>query len=194
MRKIISLMLALSMIMVIGVNVSAVGVAEETPALEQKEAILVSVKTISNKEADALLPEEIRQTLTVNSGVMPLGSSAPSKNALWDLTEEGTRYFHATVTLLYPVYSSYCYTGHDGAIELKIFEDTKAASGKTFDFEIQKRGLVDTKVYTFVCFYYAGTTISRIDDFDADDLIYFKIPYNLKSDINITSNSFIAKA
>ena len=62
MRKIISLMLALSMIMVIGVNVSAVGVAEETPALEQKEAILVSVKTISNKEADALLPEEIRQT------------------------------------------------------------------------------------------------------------------------------------
>lgn len=192
MKRVFSFMLALSMIMAISANASAFK-GENNQPLEQKEAILVSVETISNEEADNQLPEEMQQALG-NSDVSPLGVDVPSADVLWDLTEDGPRHFHASVTFLYPIYSSYCFTGHNGAIKLEVYEDTEVASGKTFDFVIYKRGLINTKVYTFVCFYYAGNTISRIDGFDADDLIYFKIEDNLRSDIHITNDSFIAKA
>lgn len=140
MKKLTALFCTIVLLLGIAIPASAaeVNVAEMNDDLELSSNVeLLSVQVLPNEEAEALLLEEISSAR--NSDV-PSVYAIPTTEI--DLSE-GDYDFDGTYSSTF--HSKYLFTGHDGKLQFKIFENSE--NDGDFIFKVYKKGLINTTIY-----------------------------------------------
>lgn len=155
MKKIATFLLA--MVTLLTLCVPAFATDSEGPIYRGKPD-LVSVETVSNEDL---------------SGVAtPFGLNRPKLE--WDLTSDGRYSFHGLAEPSFDICSSYYFVGHNGRARLQITEDSELWKDWTYTVKVYERGVLDSTIYTYECFYYSTYSFT-LSDFDEDAEIYFEV-------------------
>lgn len=147
------------------------------PAAESFDNDDFTIEVIPNEEAEANLPEYLKDAL--NDNITTYGVFKPSSSSIYDLST-GRWDFWAYSKMNSTIYSRYVFVGHDGVVRIRMY-DFSTDSGN-YTLKIFKKGLIDTTVYSKVCAHDSLTDVT-VNFGDSDAKIYIAVIANGITDI-----------
>lgn len=162
MKKMTALFCVIVLLLGISIPVSA---AEMNADIELSSNVeLLSVQVLPNEEADMLILEEIN---SIRGGDMPSVYAIPTTS--FDLSTEDYE-FDGTYSSTF--HSEYLFTGHNGKLQFKIFENSE--NDGDFIFKVYKKGLFNTTIYNAGVARDDNSTLT-FKNLDATDKFFFVV-------------------
>lgn len=140
MKKLTALFCTIVLLLGIAIPASAaeVNAAEINDDFELSGNVeLISVQVLPNEEAEELLLEEIN---SIRNGDVPSVYAIPR-----DEIDLSTQDYGFDGTYSSTFHSEYLFTGHNGKLQFKIFENSENEGD--FIFKVYKKGLINTTIY-----------------------------------------------